>query len=302
MRTEAKLSASHRWFISASHGVEVGPIVAGLRARGEDPYLLSDVAPLGANLTQSLRKAIAEADRVLVVLADTKTSDGEPTIADPNTIFEAGFALGLGKEVLILADPRIDIPVDLSDFLIVRGGIDDFTAIDFALDQAKGRVSSPEADPSPSGHALGSAVDALLARLDDESTLTEEVLVDVLAEAIELSGAQAVRSHGKEGFDLGVWSDDLGAIAANPLVIEVKRSLTPRAIEQTWAGLTRVRHGQIALLVYLKGSPPDRTPSKQVGLPILTVALPELLRRMRSASFAEVVRDLRNRSAHGLPL
>jgi hypothetical protein len=95
--------AGSRWFISAPAGMDLGPLLAGPRRRpGTEPYVLSDVAPLGANIQQSVLQAIKTADHVLVVLADAETS--------PNSLFEAGFAAGLGKSVVILADPEVDCP------------------------------------------------------------------------------------------------------------------------------------------------------------------------------------------------
>jgi hypothetical protein len=52
------------------------------------------------------------------------------------------------------------------------------------------------------------------------------------------------------------------------------------------------------LLVYIEPSP--RAELAQARFPVLVISIQELLERMGVASFAEVVRGLRNRSAHGL--
>jgi hypothetical protein len=78
-------------------------------------------------------------------------------------------------------------------------------------------------------------VDRLLARLSAWGH-TEVSSIAVLAEAIEASGSVVVNT-GDPGFDLGVWSDDLEAIGGNPVVLEVKRSLVPGAIDQLLHGL-----------------------------------------------------------------
>lgn len=133
---------------------------------------------------------------------------------------------------------------------------------------------------------------------------TEASSIAVLIEAIEASGSIAVANTGDPGFDLGVWSDDLEAIGGNPLLVEVKRSLMPGAVEQVLHGLADHPSARLGLVVYLEPPPGDQLPSReeldQARFPVLVISFQQLLRRMASASFAEVVRDMRNRSAHGL--
>jgi hypothetical protein len=125
-----------RMFIFAPAGTDLRPLLTGLEGRGASPYVLSDVAPLGADILQSLQQAIASADTVIVVL-------GEEPALDP--AFEAGVAVALGKSLVVLADPQAAIPSNLAGLLTVRARPDDLTAINFALDQAQIAVS--ECDP-----------------------------------------------------------------------------------------------------------------------------------------------------------
>lgn len=75
-------------------------------------------------------------------------------------------------------------------------------------------------------------VDQLLGQLSTSASLTERAALDLLTHALEDSGAVAMQSpEGDRRFDISVWSDDLDAIAANPLLIEVKRRLSPHAVE-----------------------------------------------------------------------
>jgi hypothetical protein len=277
--------------------MDLGPLLAGLQRRGGTPYVLSDVAPLGANILQSVQQAIATADRVLIVLAgDT---------ASLNPVFEAGMAAALGKPLVIVADPQVRVPTDLAGFLIVRTRPDDLEAIDFALDQAEGRIAtSPQVAPA-TGRALGSHADQLLERASTILALTDPAAVGqqalaVLVEALEHSGAVVVdRGRADRGFDLGVWSDDLDAIAANPLLIELKRFLHVEAVHQALAGLSTTPNARVALIVYLDPAGADSEALRNARFPVLAISLVGLLERMRAASFAEVVRNLRNRSVHG---
>jgi hypothetical protein len=288
--------AALRLYVSAPSDLELRPLLDGLKRRGAEPYVLSDVAPLGAEILHSLRLAIQRADQVLVVLGD---------VPAPNPMFEAGFALGLGKPLLIIAAPGAAVPTDLAGQVIARTRPDDLDAINFALDQVQQRAPrDTRRIPGPGGRPLGpDVVNRLLARLS-ASGRPEVSSIAVLVEAIEASGSVAVVNTGDPGFDLGVWSDDLEAIGGNPLLVEVKRSLVPGAVEQVLHSLADHPSARVGLLVYLEPLAEDRASSRaeldQARFPVLVISLQQLLRRMASASFAEVVRDMRNRSAHGL--
>jgi len=258
--------------------------------------VLSDVAPLGAEILQSLRLAIDRADLVLVVLS-------EPPRANP--IFEAGFAHALGKPVLVIAEPGTTVPTDLAGQFMARARPDDLGAINFALDQVQRRTPwDIRHAPRPTGRPLGTdTADQLLAMLG-ESGSTEASAIAVLVEAIEASGGVAVANTERaRRFDLGVWSDDLEAIGGNPLLVEVKRSLVLGAVEQVLHNLAAHPTARLGLVVYLEpaagDSPPPSAELDQARFPVLVISLQQLLRRMASASFAEVVRDMRNRSVHG---
>ncbi|MFI8186488.1 hypothetical protein ACIF70_39270 [Actinacidiphila glaucinigra] len=289
-----------RWFVSAPAYTDLRPLLTELRQRGVRPYVLSDVAPLGASIGQSLRQAIEQAEVVLVVLGSPAKSQG--------VLFEAGVAVGMGKRVIVVADVDEETPADLAGLLTIRARPDNLEAITFALDQAEGRPAAGSAAPAKAGHALGNVrVDELLALLGKASPRLERTMVDVLRTALEASGAVTVEYPDRDTaplLDLGVWSDDLDAIALNPLLIEVKRTLSPGAGSQT-LHLLQSSTMRAALLVYLD-LPPSQTATrkalKEVTFPVLAISLETLLERMRTSSFAEVVRDLRNRAVHGGPV
>lgn len=282
-----------RLYVSAPSDLDLRPLLDGLKRRGAEPYVLSDVAPLGADIAESLRLAISQADRVLVVLTN------EPAL---NPVLEAGIALAFGKPLLIIAAPGSSIPSDLQGQLITQARPDDLDAINFALDHAEASAA-PSARrggvPLPTGRPLGQErADQLLARLSlADPSSTERSALDVLLEAIEASRGVGVISA-DPGFDLGVWSDDLDAIGGNPLIVEVKRSITREAVGQVLTALYTHPSARLALVVYIEPSPEGELILAR--FPVLVISLQELLERMASASFAQVVRDLRNRSAHGV--
>jgi hypothetical protein len=282
-----------RLYVSGPSDLELRPLLDGLKRRGADPYVLSDVAPLGADIVQSLRLAISRADRVLVVL--TKV----PAL---NSVLEAGIALALGKPLLIIAAPGSSIPSHLKGQLITQARPDDLDAINFALDHAEAGAIPRDrrgSVPRPTGRPLGwDRAGQLLARLTraDPSQI-ERSSADVLLEAIEASRVVGA-VDADSGRDLGVWSDDLDAIGSNPLLVQIKRDVSPGAVEQVRRALDAHPTAQLALLVYIEPSP--RAELALARFPVLAVSIQDLLQRMAVASFAQVVVELRNQSAHGL--
>jgi hypothetical protein len=296
----AETSTGSRWFVSAPAGVDLRPLLAALRRRGANPFVLSDVAPLGASILQSVRQAIDTADHILVVLAGDEAGSLNP-------VFEAGIATGRWKSVVVVADPQVAVPADFSGLLTVRARPDEVDAVTFALDQAEGRPVTPTPPARATGRALGAGADQLLDRAGDISSLTEphaieQAAVDVIVQALEGSGAVAVQGAGGDrDFDVGVWSDDLASIAATPLLIDVTPTFSPQAVEQALSGLRAAPTAQVALIVYLDPTGADPAALLQAArFPVLAISLSGLLGRMRTSSFAEVIRDLRNRSVHGV--
>jgi hypothetical protein len=283
-----------RWYVSASAEVDLSPLFGKIRERGGEPYLLSDVAHLGESNVDSLRSAIAEADRVVVVLTEGKDSS--------NSLLETGLALGLGKNVVLVVDPDVSLPASLSGQIVVRAPITDLAAIDFLFDQIKGRAAPAPDRIRPTGQPLGALADSLLDRaalLRTNGTQQPGLALEALVvEAIEASGAVAVHAAGRDrGFDLGVWSDDLDSIASNPILVELKTNFSLNAERQALSALHLTPGARVALIIYLAGDPGDAGVI-ETRFPVLAVQFDQLLSRMRSLSFAEVVRDLRNQSAH----
>jgi hypothetical protein len=264
----------------------------GLKARGVEAYVLSDVAVLGNDFLDGLRTAVVGADLVVAVL--------DENALDPS--FEAGFAVALGKPLLVVATPGTDFMGDISRQLVVQARPDAIEAVNFVLDHAERHAKSVSRSPSgPSEHGLGLALAARLFKQFDDTVQNERNVLKLVKEVIEGSGAIVAENRDRDAqFDLGVWSDDLAAIGGNPLVVEIRKHLTAGVTDQVLQALSQHPTARLALIVHLD-SGESATESSFAPYPILSISIRGLIARMESASFAEVVRDLRNRSVHGVP-
>jgi hypothetical protein len=161
----------------------------------------------------------------------------------------------------------------------------------------------PTTLPLPGGSPLGIGLaEQLLDRLSAPGC-TEASAIEVLAEAMEAAGnVVVVDCARRRGFDLLVSSSDLEAIGGDPLLVKVKRSLAPGAVDQVLRKLADRPNARLGLVVCLETLTGEQPPSGgQLGrsrfpvligrnrFPVLVIPARQLLRSMASASFAEVV-------------
>lgn len=291
----------NKLFVSAPAATDISKLLQGLNTRGVRAFVASDVIPLGEDVYTGVRSAIEDADAVLVVLG------AKDNIAPA---FDAGVASALGKKVVVLADKRVIVPTALSKALLVRGSSQDVDAVAYALDQVADRpLRSPYSaalTPMPSRtHAretLGIQSDILLSQIN-RPQIAESDAIKILTDAIESSGAIAVKNVERDaGFDLGVWSDELESIGANPLLVEFTTSFNANTRKRALTMLRANRTAQVALLIYSESSwdsKSTRSTSPRSDFPLLTISAQTLLKELRVSTFPEVIRRLRNRSVHG---
>lgn len=292
-------------FISAPFAAKTYHIREVLEHRGVHILGYEDVTP-GATVITSVLDMIRRADLFIAVLTSDATA---PRVARDNVLIELGIAAGCGKQVLIFAPAKGDVlPTDLSGMLAVRTSLSNRDAIEFALDQV---LAAPERREThrheelglKTDRGLGGEADALMDRFAAFEGQSGFALEELVASAIRASGADVVSESFRENapIDLAVWADSFQSSVGNPLLIEVKRRLThkadfKRAVENL-AHAARNAGSTWSLLIYGEGpSAADRWTSFPT---VLVISFRELLEAMRTASFAEVVRDLRNRRAHG---
>jgi hypothetical protein len=269
--------------------------------RGIHVVVPDDLYP-GANWSEGLSRKIATVDLVIGVLTSQRRSQW--------VLFELGQAAALGRQIVLIAPPKLaTVPSHLKHFLVIRAGTKNRDAISFALDQILASPERPTTSspmPPPSRQALGSDADPIMTDLQTAINSNDYRGVErVVIQALRGSGVDIVsEAPGPDfGADIAVWSDALQPFVGNPLLIEVKSRFRGadelrKATNQLFAavssrgsawGLLLYGEAPENLLAALKGSPPT----------ILVYSIGDLVNELRTRSFAEVVRDLRNRRVHG---
>jgi hypothetical protein len=281
-----------RCFIAAPGEADVRPLVAALQEREWETFVLADVAKLGSSLDEALLDAVRSADLVLALF--------HPDWPPASTAFEVGLAVGQGKPALLLVSPGMTLPINLQSLFQVRADVSNAQALALALDNVE-RYLSEFAESQGQGRSVGRPIgdyaDELLHKVRERGA-SEADLEAAVGMAIERSGAVvSAAAEPDKGFDLGVWADDLDAIGANPILVEVKKRADSETVRQCLAAIHQVPGSRAALVVSLEDLEPVEM--KWLRWPVLGISLERLLEEMRDRSFAEVIRDLRSRSAHG---
>lgn len=291
-RKKCKISKA---FLAAPARIDLNIIKEELQERGINPITAYDIPSFGLSIVDHIEKAIRNSDLFVAVI---------PEDFSPNVFFELGLAYALRKRFLLVVSPNLkEIPSDITGRLYLRSEPNNRVAIAFALDQL---LASQEQETSrpikhyEQGHPLGDLVDTYSRRLQEKgSSLREGELEEIVAEILKASGVSILtQSTDRDlGVDFAVWSDDLQPTVGNPFLVEVKSGVrTSKDLEKATHQVEKYRvksSTKWALLVLSSA-----VASIPVVGGVLVLTLAELLGRLRTHTFAEVIRELRNKRLH----
>lgn len=288
-------------YIAAPAGTNLTYLRSSLAERGIQVIMPEDLAT-GSDWQTELQRTLERTDLVIGVLTRERRSQW--------VLFELGQAKALGRQIVLLAPPSSSpLPAPLHGFLVLRVNLRNRKAVSFALDQllaAPPPLRQPLITETAEMRGLGPKADDLLNELREASRWPQgQALEEITIKALRDSGVDLVvkASEIDRGADLAIWSDVLESYIGNPLLVEIKSRIRKpedarRAMQQLAFAVQRsgTRWG---LLLYAEGPPGGDRAWKTSPPTILVHSLPALIEAMRERSFAEIIRDLRNRRVHG---
>jgi hypothetical protein len=289
-------------FVSAPRGIPLEVLRESLVSRGIRPLIPEELSA-GSDWASEIQRQLIQADLVIGIF---------PTgLQSPWVLFELGQAWALGRRILLIASPKSEsIPHTLQRLLVLRTEPDNRQAIDFALDQL---LSSPPESTAGEHRKpfkptrLGARAEVLIERFDQWlQSGNEHDLENILSDALQGPGTDAVVQSPQRdrGADLAVWSDVLEPFVGNPLLIEIKRRInSTKAANSAFTQLSSYLGAsgtQWALLLYAEGPAPEDPLWRKCPPNILLMPIRSLLQALRTQSFPEIVRDLRNRRVHSV--
>ena len=288
-------------FISAAAGINTLEIKQVLLQKGLDPIQSSEIPSLGQTVFEKISDLIRRAD-LFIAIFDNKLSN-------QNTFVELGIAVAHKKRILTISPPGFNLPFNLSGILRISSDPQENEAIRFAIDQLSHAPKPTKPQPKKAGtlgKALGNKSDDFLDRLKSLETKPRGIeLARMVYDILEESGISVIAqsTRGQKGTDFAIWSDELGTILGNPILVEVKQSLKNEiAARRTSNQILRYMeksNSRSALILYLKGLPPDAAQRAASSLQIIFVRIPELVDCLKTESFEHHIRTRRNLIAHG---
>jgi len=265
------------------------------------------------SVVEGINNAISNTELFIAVL------DGEH---DNKVYFELGIAIAIGIRSLIIALSDTEIPLDIAEIPQIHTKFLSKDIAGFALNQmllAPSNVpSSPQSNAQfiQKSKPIGDVADKILAELDLHKTIDDKnyqkneiEIIRLLTLALEQSGVFVVteplalnKTQSRQHADLVVWSDEFDPWIGNPLIIEVKRLLTPTNSIPTLERVVKylqLSNTRSALILYAMKSRDINHFTSQFSPYVFFLSIEELLTSMRTKSFAKVVIDLRNNLVHG---
>jgi len=291
-------TSTMRAFIAAPADQNLDILKDELTKRNIQSYTAYDIAPATISLTSNIEHAIKEADLIIAVISAQ---------ASPNIFFEIGIAHALKKPFLLLISPQYGhLPSDLAGTFYLRADPENREAIGFALDQSLTKIEKRISRPQKliqEGTPLGDNAERFLSLIQEKgSQLKGRELERLVADVLRKAGVEAVSESPQPhaGADIAVWSDALQPLVGNPLLIEVKSHIqSKRKLEETLHQVERyrVKSGARLALLVVNAALASMPVVPGIG-GVLAVTLIDLIERLRSKTFPDAIRELRNQYVH----
>ena len=294
-------------FLSASYDTDLSSIKSVLAENDIDIFDLYDFS-IGSSIQQILKRKLRQADfAVFVVTKDSK-----------NVLYEIGVCEGLGKQSLIIIDKDANLPFYLENKLSLTANLNDrdflkMTLLGFIDEMKSKRRTSqkPRSEDSKDLEIYNSDIKAVLSSLLEQTKDIREngqgreleYIVEEIFKTIHLKYAD--NSRGPDmGIDFALWSNKLGRILGNPIIVEVKFGRLGLDIfkkaETQIQRYAEKSEAKVALLLYLDRTGKRFKLSPSLSPLIIAYDIEDFITDILKSSFENVILTSRNKIAHGL--
>jgi hypothetical protein len=294
-------------FLSASYDTDLSSIKSVLAENDIDIFDLYDFS-IGSSIQQILKRKLRQADfAVFVVTKDSK-----------NVLYEIGVCEGLGKQSLIIIDKDANLPFYLENKLSLTANLNDrdflkMTLLGFIDEMKSKRRTSqkPRSEDSKDLEIYNSDIKAVLSSLLEQTKDIREngqgreleYIVEEIFKTIHLKYAD--NSRGPDmGIDFALWSNKLGRILGNPIIVEVKFGRLGLDIfkkaETQIQRYAEKSEAKVALLLYLDRTDKRFKLSPSLSPLIIAYDIEDFITDILKSSFENVILTSRNKIAHGL--
>ncbi|MFN8255671.1 MAG: hypothetical protein U0W24_08290 [Bacteroidales bacterium] len=294
-------------FISASYDTDLSAIKSVLSENDVETFDLYDFS-IGSSIQEILKRKLRQSDfAIFVVSKDNK-----------NVLYEIGVAEGLGKQSLIIIDKGANLPFYIENKLSLTANLNDreflkITLLGF-IDEMKSKrkpivrkkiIDNKETESYNSNikNILNSLLKQTKSLRETGQGIELEYIVGEIFKTIDLKYAD--NSRGPDlGIDFALWSNKLGRIIGNPIIVEVKfgklANDTFKRAEQQIKQYADKSEAKVALLLYLDKSGKRFKIETSLNPLIIAYDIEDFICDLLKSSFENVILTSRNQIAHGL--
>jgi len=294
-------------FVSAPAGFNLAKIKKIIIQKDFEFINASDIFYHGKTISEKINNLISLSDLFIAVF-DKKLENG-------NILFELGIAVAHKKQIIIIAPPNYRLPSDLNDFLILNIPQDNIEALGFAIDQfleaadktMKKRERKSFIIDDGISKPVGNKIIEFKNRLNNMNIedISENKLVNFVGDLLKEVGISVIQHSHKPDLtaDFAIWSDDLGAILGNPILIEIKKNIWSRSqaskVTNKLIRYIEKTNSKSAIVFYLNGLSSIEIQKYTNQYNIIFYQLGDFIEQLQSNSFSDTLRIHRNIIAHG---
>ena len=294
-------------FISASYDTDLSFIKNILAENNVETFDLYDFS-IGDSIQQILKRKLREADFALFIVSNDNS----------NVIYEMGVCEGLGKQHFIFLEKDFKVPFYIENKLFIRANLQDRDFLQMSIQKilhsVKNKSYIPKrTNPKNKSKDLSYGDDAktnLTSYLRQVKNLREsghgrelEYVIEEIFKSIRLNYVENSTNKDK-GVDFALWSDELGKIIGNPIIVEVKYgNLTSATFKNAEHQLLRYidkTDAKVAILLYLDRNGKRHKIKSSLNPLIIAFDIEDFINDLLNQSFENIVLNQRNKIAHGI--
>jgi hypothetical protein len=302
-----KMNERLKCFISASYETDTSQIKNILAECNVDTFDLYDLS-IGESIQTILKRKIRLADFALFIISSENT----------NVIYEMGVCEGIGKQHFIIVEKDYNTPTYIENKLFIRANLHDKAFLKMSIQNIlqaieknvpKRRKATPENNTEKLSYSndvkekLRSYRNELLNMRKIGHGLELEHVIEKVIKSIKLNYVKNSINVDK-GVDFALWSDELGKIIGNPILIEVKYgSLSNSAINNAGIQLRSYiekTDAKVAILIYLDKSGQRFKIQSSLNPLLIVFDAEDFVNDLLYQSFENLILEQRNKIAHGL--
>lgn len=300
------MDRQYKCFLSASYDTDLSLVKSVLAENNVETFDLYDFS-IGSSIQDILKRKLRQADfAVFVVSKDSK-----------NVLYEIGVCEGLGKPSLIIIDKDASLPFYIENKLSLTANLNDRAFLKMTLlgfiDEIKAKrkptKKTEKSNEKPIDTYDNDKIEVLKSLLQQTKRLREsghgrelEYVIEEIFKTIHLKYAD--NSKGPDiGIDFALWSNKLGRIIGNPIIVEAKFGRLSDDIfkkaEHQIKKYAETSDAKVALLLYLDKTGKRHKFQSTLNPLIIAYDVEDFINDLMNSTFESVILTSRNKIAHG---